>query len=317
MKNKKLQLEPINQAKNRVSVLRNNKFELVDRTRTDESKSKKTTIKEDQIIDSKLQIRSDSRHTTNRSIAAKFMKGFGKNILKQPDKSSLSNESSDKLTDQKITLKEMVENASIDVKLYGLLEDTYELINEKSVEKRKTEQERYELIDKTVLENLKTTNEELKNETNKITDEYNDISRKLKNMNNELIMLSNLMNKNERNKSNYINKTFELEGIYRDVLLENEKLNAMINKEIVEKDNILRALVTLANKNRNKLPKELKEIYDKVNNDFYNNPHQVDNNSKVETLKNKIQLLEKEMHVKINDVEKKKETLKKLMDKRI
>lgn len=319
MKNTKLQ--PIKEYKSRPSI-RNTihavkQQEILNKKNlNDDSQSKKSFLKIDSSINT--QSRSNSKLPTNKSnnlADKKLFKGISKNVFRIPDKSSISNESSEKLTNPQITFKEMIENASIDQKLFSLLEDTHELINEKSVEKRKSEQERYELIDKDLLETLKKTNEDLKIETKKLSDNYNEIMKKLKNLNIELAILNNTMNRNDKNKSNYINKTFQLEENYKDLLLENHRLNEMVHKEIVEKENIFRALVSVTNKNRNKLPLELKEVYDKINHDYYKNPYQVDNTNKLEVLRNKIISMEKELNEKKMEAENKKEIVRQIIER--
>lgn len=219
---------------------------------------------------------------------------------------------------EKGSFKEMIENASVDQKVLNLIGDTIELFNERSLNSvTKDEKERYELIEKSQLEKLKRDNEEYKTEKHIRTEEFNELIKQLNKYKGDLNVLTQSYNVQQNHKSDYLNKIYHLEDSLKELILGNNKLEEMINKERVEKDNIFRALVTFTRKNNYKLPNPLKEIYQNFNNDYYANALNVNKSHKIEILKSRIENLKAVLDEKKSEISKKKEIVKINIEKRL
>jgi hypothetical protein len=211
------------------------------------------------------------------------------------------------------TFKEMVDYASPEEKVLNLIDDTLELFKEKTLNSNITtdsNKEKFELIEKNFLEKMKKENEEFKAQKILKSEEFFQVANEFQKTKTELKLMNEKFNNVEKNKSDFVNEIYKLQDSLKDILIQNSTITELINKEKVEKDNIYRALVHFQSKNNKKLPEVLKEIYNKFNNDYYTKSHKVNNSDKIDTLKNRIEKLEKVLKSKNEEIIKKKDILK-------
>jgi hypothetical protein len=125
-----------------------------------------------------------------------------------------------------------------------------------------------------------------------------------------LTLIDQKFSNEEKYKSDHVNKIYSLQDTLNQILVENSKIQELINKENVEKENIYRALIHFQNKNSNKIPEKLKEIYNKLKDskEYFSKPYNVSLQSqdKVETLKLRIESLEKSLKLKNEEIKRKR-----------
>ncbi len=122
-------------------------------------------------------------------------------------------------------------------------------------------------------------------------------------------VLNNNYTHHEKTKEKNGNAIYNQSEELRELYIQIHKVNDMIVQTEIEKENIFRALVKMVNNTNMKLPKELKEIYKKYNNDYFTKTHKADFSLKISTLKENIDKLEKELNSKTNEVDKYKNLL--------
>lgn len=210
-------------------------------------------------------------------------------------------------------IKNLIENASPEQKVLNLINDTQELFGkgmflgyilpDEGAEK-------YELIEKIELEKLKNENDSLRIKKNNKTEEFYTLANNYHKTKNELLIIDKKYSSQEKFKSDHINKIYTLQDYLNQILVENSKIQELINKENVEKENIYRSLIHFQNKNSSKIPDKLKEIYNKLKDskEYFSKPYNVSLQSqeKVETLKLRIQTLEKTLKSKNEEIRKKR-----------
>jgi hypothetical protein len=213
------------------------------------------------------------------------------------------------------SLKEMIENSNVEQKMFNLIDDTLELFNQKTSNK-KEEKERFELIEKTEYEKMKTDNEVFRSTNKKLKEEIKIINKTYEKADAELNALSRIYNDVETQKTNDITKIYSDERALKDILLYNSKLSDMIGKERVQKDNIFRALIEFIKKYNKKIPNEMKEIYNKFNNEHFSKAARIDSDEKIIKLKDKMKELENELKLKDEALIKIKDIVKVNLEKK-
>lgn len=219
--------------------------------------------------------------------------------------------------ENKTTLKEMIENSNVEQKVMSLIDETVEMFNEKNVNIQKEEAERYELIEKEIYEKLKIDNEEFKNDIGRITGEQNELIKNYQSTFGQLSYLTQSYNHQEKMKSEHLNSIYKLKDELKVIQIQNHKVNEMIKKEKIEKDNIFKALFSFTKKYNAKLPKDLKEIFGKFSNDYSkrNNDVTLQEQKKIEILNQKNEKLVKELISKNKECDRLKDIVKQSIER--
>lgn len=216
-------------------------------------------------------------------------------------------ESFDKVLEDKVTLKDMIENASIENKVINLLVETEEILNARDNNINKENKEKYELIETSILERIKKSNELMKIEKSKLTEINNDLNKRFNKTNGELNYLNLTYKTQEKNKDKVVNDIYKLEESLKTIKINNQKIGNMLNKERQEKDNIGRSLHTFKTKYNYKLPNQLKELI----NEFESKEIIYSQQDKINELQDKIEKAEKILKSKKEETDKLKLLLKK------
>jgi hypothetical protein len=244
----------------------------------------------------------ESRLSSNRS-------KLGVNIPKgiTSDTKSGMSDLLDKINNEK--LKDIIEFKNINYKAINIIEGTLEIFDDK-VTNTLDEGETYELVESEVLTQQRKDNEEWKNKKIDLIDVYNELVNSCNNTTKDLLTNKTDYNTHEEQKLKHSNELYEKTDRLKEIYLQSHKLMDMISKESNEKDNILRALIRLVNNTGFKPTKELKELYTKFNNEYYGFSSKPDKSQKyMETLKENITKLEKDLEKKNKELEKVKAIL--------
>jgi hypothetical protein len=219
----------------------------------------------------------------------------------------------DSMIIDKNNIKDLIDNATPEQKVLNLIDDTLELFGKGmflGYILPDDGAEKYELIEKFELEKLKNENDSLRIKKNNKTEEFYTLANNYHKTKNELTLIDQKFSNEEKYKSDHVNKIYSLQDTLNQILVENSKIQELINKENVEKENIYRALIHFQNKNSNKIPEKLKEIYNKLKDskEYFSKPYNVSLQSqdKVETLKLRIESLEKSLKLKNEEIKRKR-----------
>jgi hypothetical protein len=237
------------------------------------------------------------------------------NVTTKSRKGETENKTSESNNDSflnRATLKEMVENVSPEQKVLNLIEDTLELFSDKHVQTDYlTEKERYESIEKNLLEKLKSDNILYKKENTKKQENLNELNAQYSTLKNYLESITNKYNKGEKDKTNNVNNIHQMQEKLNELLISNRKFTSMIEKEKVEKDNLFRVLVRFGKEKKKLLPESLKDIYKKFDSEGYKSAYDYSSQDRIETLKLRLENLEKTLITKKEELKKKKIQLNK------
>jgi hypothetical protein len=217
----------------------------------------------------------------------------------------------DKINDEKQQqeLKEIVEFKNIHYKALNIIEGTLELLDDKATNTLE-EGEKYELVETNLLRRQRKDNESLKNSKIELVESYNDMVNGYNKTTKDLLATKDDYNHQEEQKGKNSNELYDKTESLKEIYIQSHKVMDMITKEQVEKDNVLRALIKLVDHTKLTLPKELKEIHKKFNNEYYGYSTKPDKSKRnVETLKENISKLEKDLDTKIKELDKVKTLL--------
>ncbi len=216
-------------------------------------------------------------------------KGTNSSLIKSLNANN--NEEEEKENNQK-TLKEMIEDTNIAQKTINIINNALELFNTKKVIEEKGN-EKYELIERDKYETMKKNNvlfkeqkKNLKEEYIKLKEQYDKVSFDLATHNYNYYM-------EEKAKTDSITKIYELENELKRMIIENNKIQNEIDKEILQKNNIFRGMNEFKRKYNTSIPKELNEIFDKIKGNEYDPMLKVDNSEKINFLEEKLERLDK------------------------
>ena len=234
-------------------------------------------------------------------------KGTNNSLIKSLNN---NNEEEEKENNQK-TLKEMIEDTNIAQKTINIINNALELFNTKKVIEEKGN-EKYELIERDKYETMKKNNvlfkeqkKNLKEEYIKLKEQYDKVSFDLATHNYNYYM-------EEKAKTDSITKIYELENELKRMIIENNKIQNEIDKEILQKNNIFRGMNEFKRKYNTSIPKELNEIFDKIKGNEYDPMLKVDNSEKINFLEEKLERLDKLLIEKDKKIEQLKKILKKV-----
>jgi hypothetical protein len=227
------------------------------------------------------------------------------------EKSKFDNSFEKIINTGKESMKEIIEGNNIEYKMNNLIEETIELFHNQSLtlNSAKEEKEKYELIEKTVWERLKKDNEEYKQSKSQMIDEYNKTVESYNKVSGELNFMTQTYTNKEKIKHEHVNKIYRLNDKLKELQVSNYKIDEMIRREKVEKENIFRSLLAFTKKYNSKLPQELKETYNKFNTEYYTSAFKVDEDYKLDALKAKVEKCESELKEKTSELEKLRELL--------
>jgi hypothetical protein len=310
-----------NSAKNKPSLVSRPSIKSSDVDNTSQSIEKSTTVnkglqqsgalnKSKNGNNSQNYSSMNSSNKKNQGILNPFKSKFGY----IEDKEEHDNDSFDNMIDKE-NFKDLIENASPDQKVLNLIDDTLELLDQESGDSYSLPEEtteKYELIEKSELERIKSDNDALRIRKTNRTEEFYQMANDFQKTKMELNVMNKTFSNEERSKSDFINKIYQLQDTLNEVLVQNSKIEEMIDKEKVEKENIYRALIHFQNKSSYKIPDGLKEIYARLSygKDYYSKPYNVNSSEKIETLKLRIENLEKTLKSKNEEIQKKRHILK-------
>ena len=233
-------------------------------------------------------------------------KGTNSSLIKSLNANN--NEEEEKENNQK-TLKEMIEDTNIAQKTINIINNALELFNTKKVIEEKGN-EKYELIERDKYETMKKNNvlfkeqkKNLKEEYIKLKEQYDKVSFDLATHNYNYYM-------EEKAKTDSITKIYELENELKRMIIENNKIQNEIDKEILQKNNIFRGMNEFKRKYNTSIPKELNEIFDKIKGNEYDPMLKVDNSEKINFLEEKLERLDKLLIEKDKKIEQLKKNIK-------
>ena len=233
-------------------------------------------------------------------------KGTNSSLIKSLNANN--NEEEEKENNQK-TLKEMIEDTNIAQKTINIINNALELFNTKKVIEEKGN-EKYELIERDKYEIMKKNNvlfkeqkKNLKEEYIKLKEQYDKVSFDLATHNYNYYM-------EEKAKTDSITKIYELENELKRMIIENNKIQNEIDKEILQKNNIFRGMNEFKRKYNTSIPKELNEIFDKIKGNEYDPMLKVDNSEKINFLEEKLERLDKLLIEKDKKIEQLKKNIK-------
>jgi hypothetical protein len=250
-------------------------------------------------------IKTDDSKISNRS---KMPSTHIKNPVNS-DTKSIMGELLDRINDDKTDLKEIIEFKNINHKVLHMLNGTLEMLDDKLTSTIE-EGEKYELVESDVLKQQRTHNDDYKNKKIELTDVYNELVVSYNDSLKDLMKTKHDYNIHEEQKLKHGNELYNRTEELKEIFIQSHKLMEMSLKESTEKDNVLRALIRLVDNTKIKLPKELKELYVKFNNEYYGFSSKPDKSKKfIETLNENIKKLEKEYQIKCKNLEKIKNIL--------
>ena len=208
---------------------------------------------------------------------------------------------------QKLSLKEMVEQASVEQRALSMIDDTLYLFNN-NITGKNTGIEKYELINKDEFEQLKTNNEKLKKQKNELKEEFVKLKEEYEKVSNELNNHNYKYYNTEKAKTDSITKLYSMETELKKMIVSNSKLQNEIQKENEGKNNIFRALNEFKRKYEKEMCPELREIFSKIKDDKFNPVKGIPKSDKIGYLEEKLESLKK-------DVENKEKTIQQLKKK--
>jgi hypothetical protein len=203
----------------------------------------------------------------------------------------------------------VIEFKNINHKVLHIMDGTLEMLDEK-LTPTIDEGERYELVESDLLKQQRTDNEEMKNKKIDLTDIYNELVVSFNDALKDLTKTKGDYNIHEEQKLKNSNELYNRAEELKEIYIQSHKIMEMSMKESTEKDNILRALIRLVDNTGIKLPKELRELYVKFNNDYYGFSSKPDKSKKfIETLNENIKKLEGDYDKKCKELNKVKSIL--------
>ena len=213
-----------------------------------------------------------------------------------------SSEGHELSSQEKLSLKDAIENANVEHITLNLIDDNLELFNNQKVNESEKGNEKYELIDKEEFEKMKKNNIEFKALRKSLQEEYKSL-KDFDKVNFELQTQNFNYHNVEKAKTESITKLFQMENELKKILINNNKLQNEIVKENEFKINIFRALNEFKRKYGSKIPKELEGIFNQINNKTLSPILEVNNSVQLGYLEEKLQRLQKELEEKDQKIE--------------
>jgi hypothetical protein len=244
---------------------------------------------------------------TQRNSFFKNTNKFNKSHLNATQQQPPSDEIS---SNEKMSLKDVIDNASVQHITLNLIDDNLELFNNQKVNDSEKGNEKYELIDKAEFEKMKKDNVEFKALRKKLQEEYKSLKENFDKVNYELQTQNYNYHTVEMAKTESITKLFQMENELKKILIDNNKLQNEIIKENEFKINIFRALNEFKRKYGSKIPKELENIFKQINNKTLSPVLEINNSIKLGYLEEKLQRLQKELQEKDSKIEKLSKNIK-------
>jgi len=214
-----------------------------------------------------------------------------------------SSEGHELSSQEKLSLKDAIENASVEHITLNLIDDNLELFNNQKVNESEKGNEKYELIDKEEFEKMKKNNIEFKALRKSLQEEYKSLKENFDKVNFELQTQNYNYHNVEKAKTESITKLFQMENELKKILINNNKLQNEIVKENEFRINIFRALNEFKRKYGSTIPKELEGIFKQINNKSLSPILEVNNSVQLGYLEEKLQRLQKELQEKDQKIE--------------
>ena len=231
--------------------------------------------------------------------------------LDDPEKENDYSQAFNHMGVQKLSLKEMVEQASVEQRALSLIDDTLYLFNN-NITGKNTGSEKYELINKDEFEQIKNNNEKLKKQKNELKEEYVKLKDEYEKVSNELNNHNYKYYNTEKAKTDSITKLYSMETELKKMIVSNSKLQNEIQKENEGKNNIFRALNEFKRKYEKEMGPELKEIFAKIKDDKFNPVKGVPKSDKIGYLEEKLETFKKDVEDKEKIIQKLKKKIKEI-----
>lgn len=288
-----------------------------------QSNKRKSTALKESIFPSNLSNNFSSSYMNknlddNKSIYSTSKKGEASVYSKfnNKGKNLTNNEKSnfgDSFDAGKQSLKEIMENASKEVKIFNLIDDTINFLNGDKfiLSNTKEEKDKYEMIEKNNFQKMKENNLEYKQKKIQLTENYNNLVKHVNQISKRIIGLKNSYNDQEKNKEDTKNQIYYQENELKELNIQNEKIHEMVLENRMKKNNIVKALVLVCKKHQDKIPKNKKKIFETFYNQNFEDFLQLKNVEKIRSLKDKIAKLEEEVKAKNKECENVKNLLEK------
>lgn len=250
MEKTKSQLKPLHKVNKISSTIKNDEGEMKDRKKFLNITTKLPNANNENKRNSKTSINSILKNDNSNTNILENNKGLSNNEFHESNNQPF--------------LKEMIEKADIYSKAEEFISDTIELLTTNTLAFGREDAERYELIEKSAYVLLKASNSNLKDEEDTLIDEYNKLVDEQNNNFKDLTNLHKKFNTQEKLKNENMMKINHLKQKNRELIIKNEKLKMGIIDSVKRKENIFKTILFLNFNLNRKLPKELKEVINKI-----------------------------------------------------
>jgi hypothetical protein len=192
-----------------------------------------------------------------------------------------------------------IESKDNEKKLITGLTKLFETMKGRSLMSLKEEDDRYELVDKTYYETLTKENQELAKAVKTLEDDIVELKTSLKKTGGELNIVKHISDHQAKLKTENVKRLKSLDIDLNCARTLSESLKKNYSKEMMDKDNLLKAIVTLLERSTNdKNVEEFKRIYNVFNNEFFLANFKPIEEQNVENLLGRIHNLKKQIENK-------------------
>jgi len=205
----------------------------------------------------------------------------------------------------KQSLKDIIENVNKESKIFKFIDETIDFLNGDKVflSNAKEEKDKYEMIEKNKYQKMKENNLELKQKKIQLTEEYNNLVKHINQVSKGIIGLKKTFSGQEKYKEEIKNKIYYQDNELKELNIINEKIHEMVLDNRMKKNNIVRALVKVSKKHHEKIPKTKKKLFEGIYNKNLEDFVKLKNIDKINSLKEKIFVLEEEVKIKNKECE--------------
>ena len=271
----------------------------------------KLKLNQSQIKTQSNKLPALKNQTTNRLANTLIGKPDRKISLDESEKENDNPQAFNHMGVQKLSLKEMVEQASVEQRALSMIEDTLYLFNN-NITGKNTGTEKYELINKDEFEQIKNNNEKLRKQENELKEEFVKLKDEYEKVSNELNNHNYKYYNTEKAKTDSITKLYSMETELKKMIVSNSKLQNEIQKQNEGKNNIFRALNEFKRKYEKEMGPELKEIFAKIKDDKFNPVNGVPKSDKIGYLEEKLESLKKDVEDKEKIIQQLKKKIKEI-----